>query len=186
MSKSEIDELVAKHKSQSWSVHTMSRAEQMELPKGKIAIVIDKNGEWFYQGGVFNRPSMVLMLSRTLIKMDDKYFLITPEQRLEIDVEDLPFVTSHVALNSDQEKIEVGISNGDQFEIDSEHPLLLQKLPDSNQKIPIIKVRDDLFARFSRACYYQLADWSLEQSVDGQQCLCVKSNNIYYSIGTNS
>ena len=186
MNNSEIDALLAKHESDTWSVNAMSRSEQIALPKGKIAITIDRNGEWFYQGESFKRPSMVVMLSQSLIKIENKYFLIAPEQRLEIRVEDCPFVTAQVVQSGDKERIEVRISNGDQFEIGPSHPLCLQNLPDSNQQIPIIKVRDNLCARFSRACYYQLAEWAFETSLDGAQSVCVKSNDHCYSIGVSS
>ena len=59
---------------------------------GTIDIRIAADGTWYHEGAAFERLSLVKLFSTILRKDDDGYFLVTPQERLAIVVEDVPFV----------------------------------------------------------------------------------------------
>ncbi|NEU34289.1 DUF1285 domain-containing protein, partial [bacterium LRH843] len=59
---------------------------------GDLDIRIARDGTWFYLGTPFGRPELVRLFSTILRKDDDKYFLVTPVEKVGITVDDAPFV----------------------------------------------------------------------------------------------
>ncbi|MDX1580605.1 MAG: DUF1285 domain-containing protein, partial [Alphaproteobacteria bacterium] len=59
---------------------------------GDIDMRIARDGTWFYMGSPIGRKRMVKLFSTVIRKDDDKYFLITPVEKLGITVDDAPFV----------------------------------------------------------------------------------------------
>ena len=53
---------------------------------------IARDGTWFYLGTPIGRPELVRLFSTILRKDDDKYFLVTPVEKVGITVDDAPFV----------------------------------------------------------------------------------------------
>ena len=47
---------------------------------------------WFYNGTVFKRLSLVKLFASVLKKEAEKYFLVTPVEKIGITVEDAPFL----------------------------------------------------------------------------------------------
>ena len=54
---------------------------------------IARDGTWFHQGSPIGRPAMVRLFSTILRREPDGSFvLVTPVEKLDIQVEDAPFV----------------------------------------------------------------------------------------------
>jgi len=142
------------------------------LPLGKIDITITSSGEWLYEGSKFKRRSMVKLLADKLYTLDGEYYLLAPEQRLKIRVDDLPFTVTEVdrqerngvavivATTNCEENLMLGV----------DHPLVL--LPKGASKgvsgadtdlLPALFVRNGLYARFSRPAYYHLVGWAKQE-----------------------
>ncbi|MGH1353726.1 MAG: DUF1285 domain-containing protein, partial [Thalassovita sp.] len=49
---------------------------------GDLDIRIARDGTWFYLGTPFGRPELVRLFSTILRKDDDKYFLVTPVEKV--------------------------------------------------------------------------------------------------------
>ena len=62
---------------------------------GDMDMVIKSNGEWFHDGGKIKRPAMVTMFSRILWFENDEHFLVTPVEKVRIQVEDAPFLVAN-------------------------------------------------------------------------------------------
>ena len=64
---------------------------------GEIDMQIKANGEWFYQGTPIQRHALVKLFSTILRKEEDGHFyLVTPVEKVRIQVEDAPLLASHV------------------------------------------------------------------------------------------
>lgn len=53
---------------------------------------IARDGTWFYQGTPIGRKPMVRLFSNILRRDGDDYFLVTPVEKVGIQVDDAPFV----------------------------------------------------------------------------------------------
>jgi len=79
----------------------MARLQDRKLPPvdkwnpdfcGDIDMRIARDGTWYYMGSPIGRKRMVKLFSTVIRRDDDKYFLVTPVEKLGITVDDAPFV----------------------------------------------------------------------------------------------
>ena len=63
---------------------------------GKIAIRIDEQGFWSHEGSSFTRKSIVNLFSKLIVFEENKYYLISPTEKWEIEVALAPFVVVDV------------------------------------------------------------------------------------------
>src|SRR5271168_4640056 len=60
---------------------------------GRIDMRIARDGKWFYHGTPIPRKEMVCLFASTLTRRPDgSYWLVTPCEEAEIEVEDAPFL----------------------------------------------------------------------------------------------
>ena len=55
---------------------------------------ITSDGTWFYCGSPIKRKKLVKLFSSILINENNKYFLITPVEKVGIIVDDAPFIAN--------------------------------------------------------------------------------------------
>ena len=152
--------------------------EQAELPpveswqperEGEIDIVINRQGEWLYQGEPMVRHSVVQLLSSILRKDDDDYFLVTPHEKLKITVEDVPFIVQMMDVENEPEsaagkkqRIHFSTQVGDCFTLSPEHALTVC-YNEREEPAPYVHVRAGMYARLNRSVYYELVDHLAER-----------------------
>jgi hypothetical protein len=130
--------------------------------QGKSGISIDVDGRWYYQGSEIRRPEMVKLFSSVLRRDADAFVLVTPAERLTVEVADVPFLAvdfERRGANTSQE-LAFATNVGDVVIADAVHPLSVRGSDDSPR--PYIRVRGELDARLSRAVYYRLIDIAIE------------------------
>lgn len=125
---------------------------------------IARNGTWFHQGSPIGRPAMVRLFSNILRREPDGGFvLVTPVEKLDIDVEDAPFIA--LSLKSEgsgrDRRLAFQLNTGDAVIAGPAHPLHFE-LRDEGPR-PYIEVRDGLDALLGRTVYYELAELALEE-----------------------
>ncbi|OMH32854.1 DUF1285 domain-containing protein [Motiliproteus sp. MSK22-1] len=149
---------------------------------GDIDIRIARNGDWFYKGSIFTRLAMVRLFSTILRKDEDDYYLVTPVEKVRIQVEDAPFViVSLDVVNQDGRQCLIMETNtGDQLRVDEDHPLWVINDPVSGEPAPYVRVRDRLDGLISRAVFYELAELSESRKVNGKLCLGVESAGSFF------
>ncbi len=127
---------------------------------GDIDLQIKADGSWFYNGTVFKRLSLVKLFASVLKKEDESYFLVTPVEKVGIVVEDAPFlITQWQWLDAEQSCMQVTTNLDDEFILDANHPLSLDKAGNL-----YITVRRNLTAKVHRNVYYQWVDLAKEES----------------------
>lgn len=63
--------------------------------ESSIDIRISRDGSWYYRGSLIQREAMVRLFSTVLRRdADAQYYLVTPVEKLRIEVDDAPFVAT--------------------------------------------------------------------------------------------
>jgi len=137
--------------------------------EGDIDIHIDASGDWYHEGSRFQRKALVKLFSSILRKDADGYCLVTPAEKLRIDVADVPFVAIDVERGDGEKGPElIFTTNVDEYvTADEDHPIWVDASGGSPR--PYIHVRAGLNALISRPLYYRLVDLCTE--ADGRHWL---------------
>ena len=128
---------------------------------------IARDGTWYHQGSPIGREAMVRLFSTILRREPDgRYVLVTPVEKLDIEVEDAPFVA--VELKSEgkgQERtLAFRLNTGDVIVAGPDRRL---RLRDSGvDPHPYLEVRDGLEALIARPVYYELAELALAEAAE--------------------
>ena len=127
---------------------------------GDIDIRIAADGSWYHEGTRFQRPALVDLLASILKLEGGEYFLVSPVEKVRIQVEDAPFVAMRYReLHSNgQSVLEFETNVGDSFCLDQEHPLRVVVNEQTGEPRPYIMVRDGLEALVHRNVFYQLIE----------------------------
>ncbi len=129
---------------------------------GEIDIKIRRDGLWFHEGTPIGRPQMVRLFSTVLKREGDDYFLVTPVEKMKIDVEDVPFIAVDMevaAQGTPAQTLTFRTNVGDEVVADPDHGISFRAGEASEDElIPYIHIRRGLEARLTRPVYYQLAE----------------------------
>lgn len=126
---------------------------------------IARDGSWYHQGSPITRPAMVRLFSTILRREEDgSYVLVTPVEKLDIDVEDAPFVAREMRVSGTGSAMQLAFRlNEDSFvSAGPKNTIRVVEGPDGPR--PYLHVRDGLDALISRAIYYELVQLALENS----------------------
>lgn len=144
---------------------------------GAIDIRIRRDGVWLHEGSPIRRPELVRLFSTVLRKDPDGYCLVTPVEKLVIQVEDLPFRAVGVAAEGDA--LTFTTDAGDAVVAGPDNPLVVETDAESGEPAPRLLVRGDLWARIARPVFYELVDMAaLEEGA-----LVVRSGGAAFVLG---
>jgi hypothetical protein len=132
---------------------------------GDIGLKIARDGTWYYQGGPIRRLPLLKLFASVLRHEDDgRYYLVTPVEKVPIEVEGMPFVAVEMTREGSGEgQVFTFRTNVDDVvRADGEHELGFDAAPEGNDSTPFILVRDGLKARIARSVYYELAALAVE------------------------
>ena len=125
---------------------------------GDIDMAIRADGSWWYLGTVIARPELVQLFARVLRCEAGRYFLVTPAEKVGIQVEDAPFVITDadiLATGSNDQSIQLSTNLGETFALDADHALEIRGT--AAHRRPYVHVRNNLWALLGRPVYYRLA-----------------------------
>ena len=134
---------------------------------GNSDMRIAADGSWYHLGTRIERPAMVRLFSTVLRREPDgSHVLVTPVEKLIIEVEVTPFRA--IAMTSEGEgpsrTIAFELDSGDAIILGPGHPLTITS--DGNGPSPRIAVRHGLEALIARPLYYELAEIALAEAHD--------------------
>ena len=131
---------------------------------GHSAMRIARDGRWFHEGRPIERPAMVRLFASVLRREPDgSHVLVTPVEKLTIDVEATAFRATQMTMVGEGEKRRIGLTldSGDALIVGSDHPLIVIGTPDGPS--PRVAVRFGLEAELARPVYYELAEIALAE-----------------------
>jgi len=125
---------------------------------GDSEMRIAADGTWYHQGSPIGRPALVRLFSTILRREPDGgYVLVTPVEKLDVVVEDAPFVA--VELKAEAGRLTFRLNTGDLVTADAEHRLRFEQREDGPR--PYLDVRGGMEALVARPVYYELANLAL-------------------------
>ena len=135
---------------------------------GEIDIHIKRNGQWFHEGDLIKRQQLVNLFSKVLRLDDDgHYYLVTPAEKLKIQVDDVPLLTVKaecIGEGKDQ-KVCLTTDTGYQYIVDADHPVYVEFDEQTGEPRPYSTVRGNLKSLLSRTVYMSLVDWGMKSEV---------------------
>lgn len=125
---------------------------------GALNLVIRRDGVWVHEGTPIGRALLVRLFSTVLKREGDRYFLVTPVEKLGILVEDAPFLA--VLMRAEGEgsarRLVFTTNVGDAVAAGPDHAIEMRNYPETGEAAPYIHVRAGLWALVARAVYYDL------------------------------
>ena len=131
---------------------------------GQSDMRIAADGTWFHMGAPITRPAMVRLFSTVLRREPDgSHVLVTPVEKLSIEVEVTAFRAIAMTSEGDREArmIAFELDIGDAIILGPDHPLTVTD--DGTGPSPRLAVRHGLEALIARPLYYELADIALAE-----------------------
>jgi uncharacterized protein len=150
---------------------------------GDLDMRIAGDGTWFYMGTPIGRPALVRLFSTILKCEDGKHFLVTPVEKVGIRVDDAPFLAVEMQNEADERGrlLRFRTNVDDWVACDAGHRLRFEMAADGGLT-PYLHVRADLWAKVTRAIYYDLVDMGEERVVDGQQMFGIESGGEFFAM----
>ncbi len=121
---------------------------------------IARDGTWFYQGTPIGRPGLVKLFSSILKREEGKYFLVTPVEKVGITVDDAPFVAIDFEVEGTSEtQVLTFVTHVDDVAVaGQDHPIRVERDPETGEPSPYILIRADLEALIDRKSFYRVVD----------------------------
>ena len=150
---------------------------------GDLDMRIANDGTWFYMGTPIGRPALVRLFSTILKRESGKHFLVTPVEKVGIRVDDAPFLAVEMQRESDRrgDLLRFRTNVDDWVICDSDHRLRFEPAADGGLT-PYLHVRSELWAKVTRALYYDLVDMGEERVVDGRPMFGVASSGEFFAM----
>ena len=154
---------------------------------GDIDMRIAADGSWFYQKTPIGRTALVRLFASVLKREGDKYFLVTPVEKVGLIVEDAPFlaVELKVAHDARGQLLAFRTNTDDWVEAGPGHVLRFAPAASGGLK-PYLHVRRELWAKVTRALFYDLVELGEERVVDGKAMFGVASGGEFYAMADAS
>ena len=134
---------------------------------GHSEMRIARDGTWYHQGSPIGRPEMVRLFSTVLRREPDgRHVLVTPMEKLEIDVEGTAFRATEMQTEGSgrDRSIAFRLDSGDAVVAGTTNPIRIVATPDGPS--PRVEVHHGLEAELSRGVYYELAEIAIEEGGD--------------------
>ena len=151
---------------------------------GDLDMRIAADGTWFYMKTPIGRHALVKLFSSVLKREGDKYFLVTPVEKVGITVDDAPFTA--VEMRAEGEGAARTLSfrtNVDEWvTAGADHALRFEPEEETGGLKPYLHVRRDLWALVTRALFYDLVELGEERDVAGTRVFGVASGGEFYAM----
>jgi uncharacterized protein len=155
---------------------------------GDIDMRIAADGTWFYQKTPIGRLALVKLFASVLKREGDKYFLVTPVEKVGIVVDDAPFLAVEMSASGDEvgRVLRFRTNVDDWITAGPDHALRFETQPETGGLKPYLHVRRDLWAKVTRALFYDLVALGEERDVQGTTMFGVFSQGEFFAMAEAS
>ena len=149
---------------------------------GDLDMRIAVDGTWFYLGTPIGRPALVRLFASVVKREDGRYFLVTPVEKVGIRVDDAPFLAVEMEIENrgPQQSLIFRTNVDDVVRCDAEHRLRFEPEAGTGGLRPYLHVRRDLWAKVSRALFYDLVARGEERALNGQRMFGIASGAEFF------
>lgn len=151
---------------------------------GNIGMRIRRDGVWMYQGTPIARPALVKLFASILRKDDDgRTYLVTPAEKVDVEIEDAPFLAVDMAVtgSGESQKLTFRTNVDDVVTVGEANPMRFVRQDPSGGLKPYIRVRGRLEALATRAVYADLVALAVSGETLGS--LGVWSSGTWWGMG---
>jgi uncharacterized protein len=149
---------------------------------GDLDMRIAADGTWFYLKTPIGRPALVKLFASVLKREGEKYFLVTPVEKCGISVDDVPFlaVELNVEDSSAGRVLNFRTNVDDWVACGPQHVLRFEPEAKTGGLKPYLHIRRDLWAKVTRALFFELVELGEEREVDGEAMFGVASAGMFF------
>ncbi|MBL4907016.1 MAG: DUF1285 domain-containing protein [Sneathiella sp.] len=154
---------------------------------GDLDMRIARDGTWYYLGSPIGRKPLVSLFSSVIrLDDDDKYYLVTPVEKIGIVVDDAPFVAVEMfRKGSGKNQIISFRTHVDDFVIvNKEHPIRMDFDKNTGEPSPYVTVRANLEALIARSVFYDMVEMAEEVELDGVKYFGIWSSGQFFDFGS--
>ncbi|MEZ5921389.1 MAG: DUF1285 domain-containing protein [Parvularculaceae bacterium] len=153
---------------------------------GELDLTIRADGTWTYQGTPIRRARLVRLFSTVLRREGERYFLVTPVEKLKITVEDAPFtaVLMREEGAGEDSKLVFTTNVGDEVTAGRDHALSWRNRLGGGA--PYIHVRAGLDALLSRSVMFDLVSLGETRLIGETEKFGVTSGGVYFPLANVS
>jgi hypothetical protein len=151
---------------------------------GDLDLRIAADGTWHYLKTPIGRPALVKLFASVLKREGDKYYLVTPVEKCGIVVEDAPFLAVELTVDrrASRQLLHFRTNVDDWVACGPQHALRFEPEPETGGLKPYLHVRRDLWAKVTRALFYDLVDLGEERNVGGQRMFGIASDLEFFAM----
>jgi uncharacterized protein len=151
---------------------------------GDIDMRIRRDGVWFYQGTPIGRPGLVKLFSSILKREGDRYFLVTPVEKVGITVDDAPMLAVDFAVTGEgmAQTLTFTTLTDDVAVAGPDHPLRISRNAETGEPAPYILIRANLEALIDRKSFYRLIDLGTQSLHEGQSWFGLWSSGTFFPV----
>jgi len=152
---------------------------------GELDMRIARDGTWYHEGRPVRRDALVKLFSSVLKREDERYYLVTPVEKVGIQVDDCPYVARTVEItgNGTDQQVLFTLNTDQRVLVDEQHYLTVGYSTGSDEPHPTVHVRNGLFALLSRSVFYQLVDLAESRQEQQKIKLGIWSAGQFFELG---
>ena len=162
----------------------LAPVEQWQPPYcGDIGLKIRTDGVWLYRDSPIQREALVRLFASVLRKdADGRTYLVTPAEKVDVQVEDAPFlaVAMEVGGEGREQNLIFTTNVGDAVACGRQHPLRFSVQEPGGGLKPYALVRGRLEALLTRALAFDLAALRVDEIRDGRPVSGVWSGGEFF------
>ena len=155
---------------------------------GEIDMRIAADGTWFYLGTPIRRPALVKLFASILRREGERYFLVTPVEKCGIVVDDAPFMAVELQVDDREAGRQLCFRTNvdDWVACGARHPLRFEPETATGGLKPYVHIRRNLWAKVTRAVFYDLVDLGEAREIAGTLMFGVASAGQFYAMAPAS
>jgi len=149
-------------------------------------MVIKSDGSWWHEGTRITRLPLVKLFASILRKDEDgTTYLVTPVEKIAIEVERGHFIATRVDIEGEGEAQRVFFTThlDDVVEAGGEHPIRVETDKDTLEPAPFINIRGRLEASMTRPVFYELVENSVEIDTGHGKQLGIFAGGQFFPLG---
>lgn len=152
---------------------------------GDMDMRIASDGTWYYMGTPIGRKEMVRLFSSILRHdKDGKYYLVTPVEKIGIQVDDAPLVAVEVIRegSGEDQVLTFRTHVDDVIKAGPDNPFRVEINAETGEPRPYILVRDRLEALINRPVFYELVEMAVP-APDNPEQIGLWSSGVFFGLG---
>lgn len=151
---------------------------------GDLDIRIARDGLWYYLGTPIGRVELVKLFGSILKREGDEYFLVTPVEKVRIQVDDAPFLAVDFAATGAgaTQAITFETNLGETATAGPDHPIRVLRDPQTGEPAPYVEIRAGLEALIDRKSFFRLVEIGAHAPHAGESWFGLWSGGQFFAV----